>query len=75
MLIGLGFIQFAKTETKASIAYGLGLVGKLILDQKYRISERNWVLGTFLKYLTIFSIGTPGPRIMLFSGLGKSGIN
>ena len=34
MLIGLGFIQFAKTETKASIAYGLGLVGKLILGQK-----------------------------------------
>ena len=34
MLIGLGFIQFAKTETKASIAYGLGLVGKLILGYK-----------------------------------------
>ena len=30
MLIGLGFIQFAKTETKASIAYGLGLAGKFI---------------------------------------------
>ena len=41
MLIGLGFIQFAKTETKASIAYGLGLVGKLILDQKYRSQVSN----------------------------------
>ena len=42
MLIGLGFIQFAKTETKASIAYGLGLVGKFILGQKDRVSEKNW---------------------------------
>ena len=54
MLIGLGFIQFAKTETKASIAYGLGLVGKLILGQKDGVSEKNWVLGTFLKYFSIF---------------------
>ena len=53
MLIGLGFIQFAKTETKASIAYGLGLVGKFIFGQKERVSEKNWVLGTFLKYFSI----------------------
>ena len=30
MLVGLGFVSFAETETEASVAYGLGLVGKFL---------------------------------------------
>jgi len=41
MVIGLGFIQFAKTETKASIAYGLGLVGLILM---FAIEIYAWVV-------------------------------
>ena len=63
MLIGLGFIQFAKTETKASIAYGLGLVSKFILGQQDRVSEKNWGIGTFLKYFSTFDRQVPKTKI------------
>ena len=41
MLVGLGFVSFAETETEASVAYGLGLVGKfLCLTAKILVSVR-----------------------------------